>query len=198
MQASAERKKGRPLMRSRVGWAVLGLLVERPSYGNEVARRVQAAYGEDLTVSSISQIYGALNVLQAKALIEEVPTPAGAKEAAGPPKRQPKPHYSATAEGRRRYKEWLLGDTDGGSRPRLLAPYLLRLEAHQAIEVIDHIEQACREELRSIESGEIDDSSRGEEAKLGADLAREADRLSIEARLSFIKSARGKLERGRG
>jgi hypothetical protein len=64
--------------------------------------------------------------------------------------------------------------------------------------VIDHIEQASREELGRIESGEIDDSSRGDQAKLGADLVGEAKRLSIEARLSFIKSARGELERGRG
>ncbi len=96
-------------MRSAVNWAVLGLVIERPSYGYELFQRLERRYGGVLD-PPISQIYAALNSLERAALIEPLP----AEEAAAEPervrpsaKRQPKVHYRATAGGARAFREWV-------------------------------------------------------------------------------------------
>ncbi len=97
-------------MRSAVNWAVLGLVIERPSYGYELFQRLERRYGGVLD-PPISQIYAALNALERAALIEPLP----AEEAGAAPdeharpaaRRQPKVHYRATAGGARAFREWV-------------------------------------------------------------------------------------------
>lgn len=97
-------------MRSAVNWAVLGLVIERPSYGYELFQRLERRYGGVLD-PPISQIYAALNALERAALIEPLPVAEhgdepddGLRPAA---RRQPKVHYRATASGARAYREWV-------------------------------------------------------------------------------------------
>src|SRR5450755_3254873 len=78
-------------MQSAVHWALLGLVIERPSYGYELAHRFEHAYAGMLHLSGISYVYTALDTLQRRGLIEEI---AGTR--AG---RQPKPRYRATSDG---------------------------------------------------------------------------------------------------
>jgi DNA-binding PadR family transcriptional regulator len=96
-------------MRSAVNWAVLGLVIERPSYGYELFQRLERRYGGVLD-PPISQIYAALNALERAELIEPLPeaeSAAAADEALRPAKRQPKVHYRATASGARAFREWI-------------------------------------------------------------------------------------------
>lgn len=96
-------------MRSAVNWAVLGLVIERPSYGYELFQRLERRYGGVLD-PPISQIYAALNALERSALIEPLPEeerPLVPDEALRPAKRQPKVHYRATASGARAFREWV-------------------------------------------------------------------------------------------
>src|ERR1700686_2678289 len=86
-------------MQSAVHWALLGLVIERPSYGYELAHRFEHAYAGMLHLSGISYVYTALDTLQRRGLIEEI---AGTR--AG---RQPKPRYRATSEGVLAYQERL-------------------------------------------------------------------------------------------
>src|SRR6185312_11203573 len=97
-------------MRSAVNWAVLGLVIERPSYGYELFQRLERRYGGVLD-PPISQIYAALNALERAELIEPLPLherdralEEGLRPAA---KRQPKVHYRATASGARAFREWV-------------------------------------------------------------------------------------------
>jgi DNA-binding PadR family transcriptional regulator len=97
-------------MRSAVNWAVLGLVIERPSYGYELFQRLERRYGGVLD-PPISQIYAALNALERAELIEPLPEDErvllpddGLRPAA---KRQPKVHYRATASGARAFREWV-------------------------------------------------------------------------------------------
>jgi DNA-binding PadR family transcriptional regulator len=97
-------------MRSAVNWAVLGLVIERPSYGYELFQRLERRYGGVLE-PPISQIYAALNALERAALIEPLTEEAlrlesddGLRPAA---RRQPKVHYRATASGARAFREWV-------------------------------------------------------------------------------------------
>jgi len=97
-------------MKSAVNWAVLGLVIERPSYGYELFQRLERRYGGVLE-PPISQIYAALNALERAALIEPLPADERAsepEESLRPPaKRQPKVHYRATASGARAFREWV-------------------------------------------------------------------------------------------
>jgi DNA-binding PadR family transcriptional regulator len=172
-------------MRSLVNWALLGLVIERPSYAYELARRFERTYGDAVMLSSISHVYTALGTLRERGFIEEL---AGTRAA-----RQPKPHYRATSQGVRAYSEWLVGQIDEErQRQRLFALALAALTRHpeNALEVLDRYEQACLGEARG---HELADEARAE-AELGARLASEDGHLAAEAKLAWIDYARRELQ----
>lgn len=141
-------------MRSAVNWAVLGLVIERPSYGYELFQRLERRYGGVLD-PPISQIYAALNALERAELIEPLPADeAGTPEDGAPSRRrQPKVHYRATASGARAFRAWVAE----GMRDDPLHGELLRriagaaaapgIDAVSAMrELVDTYERACVEE----------------------------------------------------
>lgn len=90
-------------MKSAVNWAVLGLVIERPSYGYELFQRLERRYSGVLD-PPISQIYAALTVLERAELIEPYALAVDDDPAL---RRQPKVHYRATAGGARAFREWI-------------------------------------------------------------------------------------------
>lgn len=87
---------------------MLGLVIEKPSYGYELLQRLRARYGELLEVSSPSHVYAALDRLQRERLIvhhDPSRDPEPVDDDA--PSRQPKVNYRATAEGAVVYRQWL-------------------------------------------------------------------------------------------
>lgn len=141
-------------MRSAVNWAVLGLVIERPSYGYELFQRLERRYGGVLE-PPISQIYAALNALERAELIEPLPAeevvaPGDAQAAR---RRQPKVHYRATAGGARAFRAWVAEgmreDPQHGELLRRIAgaaaaPGVDRVGAMR--ELVDTYERACVEE----------------------------------------------------
>jgi DNA-binding PadR family transcriptional regulator len=104
MSSTAARKTAEKAMTSSVNWALLGLVIDRSSYGLELARRFQRVYTDVLPVSGESHIYGALDALKGRGMIEIVPgTEIG---------RQPKLHYQATPFGVRSYEDWVVAQVD--------------------------------------------------------------------------------------
>ncbi len=99
-------------MHSQVNWALLGLVIERPSYAYELAKRFERTYGEVLSLSSVSHVYTALATLKDRALIEELP---GTRTG-----RQPKPRYQATETGLLDYAQWLIGQAGEDRRRQRL------------------------------------------------------------------------------
>jgi PadR family transcriptional regulator PadR len=97
-------------VKTTVNLAVLALVIEQPSYGYELSRRLGERFGELLAVSR-SHVYGALDALQRGGLIEPLPPPAAAE-----PARQPKVHYRATAAGERALAEWVLEELSEHAR----------------------------------------------------------------------------------
>jgi DNA-binding PadR family transcriptional regulator len=133
--ASADTATGRA-MTSPVSWALLGLVIARPSYGNELYQRFQRVYADVLPISSHSHIYSALNTLQARGLI--APIPGGDVLA-----RQPKPHYQATQSGVASYVEWLVEQVDAERRRQELWVRQLAVFAHNpgaALDVLGRFE----------------------------------------------------------
>jgi DNA-binding PadR family transcriptional regulator len=136
-----ERAKRERSMRSPVNWTVLGLVIERPSYGWELWTRFDRLYGDVLPVGSESNVYGALDALRDRGLIEEVTEPRAS--GAG---RQPKLHYRATAEGLEGYAGWVIAQAREHNRRSLLFARQLGALAEQpeaALGILERYEQAC-------------------------------------------------------
>jgi DNA-binding PadR family transcriptional regulator len=179
-------------MRSVVNWTVLGLVIDRPSYGYELAQRFERVYEDVLPISSVSHVYTALDMLEAKGLIEETPGK-GAPRARSGRRRQPKVHYRETSAGVRYYEEWLLAQTrDSQRRSQLFVRQLAVYDPDGALRVLERYEQEClREAARlSVDPG---GGSPGEPL-LVARLAHEESRLAVEARLAWIEYARRELK----
>jgi DNA-binding PadR family transcriptional regulator len=187
MGESAVTDRSTAAMRSPVSWALLGLVIERPSYGYELVQRFERTYGDALELSSPSQVYTALDALSRRTLIEELPpeyTPGGVV-------RQPKPHYRATEEGERSYQEWLIAQVhEERRRSRLFARQLAVLAPKAALAVIERYEHACLEEAKKTPLAGTAMPSSESAAGLASRLVGEEERLAVETRLSWIEYAR--------
>jgi DNA-binding PadR family transcriptional regulator len=175
-------------MHSQVNWALLGLVIERPSYAYELARRFERTYEGVLTLSSVSHVYTALSALKDRALIEELP---GTREG-----RQPKPHYRATPKGLEEYGQWLVGQLDEGLRRQRL--FVLGLatftrEPRSALEILDRYEHACLTEAQNTPVTPRAVTGAVGAPELAARLAAEEGRLAIGAKLAWVEYARREL-----
>ncbi len=176
-------------MQSPVSWALLGLIIERPSYAYALARRFERTYGRALPLSSVSHAYAALNTLKERGLIEELP---GTKS--GP---QPKPHYRANAKGHAEYHAWLLGQVaEERKRQRvfLLQITALTRDPTKAFEVLDAYERACLAESGVPRLGLEEDSSPDDALELQARLIAEETRLAIGAKVEWARFARSQIK----
>jgi DNA-binding PadR family transcriptional regulator len=179
-------------VRSTVNWAVLGLVIEKPSYGYELSQRFERRFGEVLRVGT-SHIYAALNSLEKEGLIEPMPT-----EEASERRRQPKIHYRATAAGARAYGGWL-GERmrDDSQRVALLGRLLSTgaLDAHAMLALVERYERECLEEAGRIAippRGESD-SVRDAAHALVERLVAEERRLALHGQLMWVEFARKEL-----
>jgi DNA-binding PadR family transcriptional regulator len=183
-------------MRSLVNWALLGLVIDRPSYAYELAQRFERTYEDALALSSISHVYLALGSLKDRGLVEEI---AGTRSG-----RQPKPHYRPTERGVQEYRDWLVEQICADrQRQRLFVLQLGALTRNPAvaIEVIDRLEAICLKQAARTPlpaSSETED----EEPQLIERLLGEENRLGVGAKLAWVQYARDQLKRaarsGRG
>jgi DNA-binding PadR family transcriptional regulator len=175
-------------MHSQVNWALLGLVIERPSYAYELARRFERTYEGVLTLSSVSHAYTALAALRERALIEELPgTRVG---------RQPKPHYQATAKGLADYAEWLVGQVDEDLRRQrlfVLALSTFTRDPRAALRILTRYEQACLTEAGYAPIAPREDVCVSDTRALAGRLLAEESRLALGAKLAWVEYARQEL-----
>jgi DNA-binding PadR family transcriptional regulator len=174
-----------PAMHSPVNWALLGLVIERPSYAYELAHRFERTYDGALSLSSVSHVYTALATLRDRDLVQEMPgTQAQARS---------RRRYEATAEGLLEHEQWLVAQvSEERRRQRLLVTQLgaLARTPARAIEVLDAYERACLAEVAAAPgAGEDTPGTTGLVARLIAEDAR----LSIAAKLNWVQYARVQL-----
>jgi len=182
-------------MRSPVNWVLLGLVVERQSYGYELAHRMRRLYGDLLPLSSDSRVYSALDALLSRGLIEEA---SERRVAAAGSRRQPKVPYRATAQGVEGYKEWLTAQMcEGRLRSQMIVRQLAVIcqrEPEAALEVIDSFEQAYFEEATNTPIPPQENSTAdGGVSAVGVRLEAEERRLAMGAALSWIAYARSEI-----
>lgn len=180
-------------MRSPVNWAVLGLTIERPSYGYEILQRFERNYGELLRLSSPSQIYTALDSLMGRGMIEATSEPPD-----GVASRQPKLHYHATERGVQRYQEHLVDQAEENRRrASLFARELAALAPDAALSVLDRYEQMCLAQAARARPAGAGLSEADKSASLADRLVTEEERLAGEAKLPWIGYARAELQAAR-
>lgn len=170
-------------MHSPVHWALLGLLIEAPSHGYELAQRFEQAYEGMLQLSGTSYVYRALDALERQSMIAEVPGVLSG--------RQPRPRYRATELGLRAYQDRLVAQwREESRRSRLLARQLAGLARRpdMALEVIEHCEHVCLEE--SVSTPVVARSGGDDVSGLAARLISEESRLATQAKLPWISYAR--------
>jgi len=171
-------------MQSAVHWALLGLVIERPSYGYELAQRFEHAYAGMLRLSGVSYVYTALDTLQRRGMIEEI---SGARSG-----RQPRPRYQATTEGLDSYKEYLIAQIGEDFRRSRLFARQLAAFAHDpelALEIVESYGRACLLEAGETHvplGGAAPDAVSG----LASRLVAEEGRLRMEAKLPWVEYAR--------
>lgn len=177
-------------MRSPINWALLGLLIQRPSYGYELVQRFERTHGDTLELSSRSQIYTALDSLARRGLIEHLD---GQFEA---PVRQLKlhyrVHYRVTQEGVRAYERWLIDQVcDDERRSRLIARHFATLPLEHALRMLDRCAQLSLDAAGKLPA---DDEPHTEHPQALAErIAGEEERLRAGAILSWIEYARSEL-----
>lgn len=173
-------------MHSPVNWALLGLIIERPSYAYELAQRFERTYDGALSLSSVSHIYTALSTLRERRLVEEVSDP----DRAGRSRRR----YRASEQGIAQHAEWVTGQVaEERRRQRILMAQLgaLAHEPEQALAALDAYERACIAEMTAAPAPGSDEGPGI--VPLVARLAAEETRLSIAARLRWVQYARAQL-----
>lgn len=174
-------------MQSSVNWALLGLIIERPSYAYELARRFERVYEGAIALSSVSHVYTALANLRERELIEEI-------QAAAPEPRS-KRRYRASQLGEDEHARWLIGQVaDERKRQRVLSVQLGAL-AHaptRAMAVLDDYERACLAEIADAPAGGAEEQGPGV-TRLVARLASEETRLTVAAKLQWAQYARAQV-----
>lgn len=172
-------------MKTSAKYAVLGLLIERPSYGYELVLRFRQAFAGAHWGLSAQALYAALDRLERGGLIEPLDGDAHTGS-----RRQPKLPYRVTAAGSQELERFL-EEPMGPDATR--AELLVRLRCAAALDasaltrMLDAHELACREELARIEA------SAGAADALVERLAREQQRLGVAARLAWVDYARRQL-----
>ena len=179
------RAQAAPAMHSAVNWALLGLVIERPSYAYELAHRFERTYDGALSLSSVSHVYTALATLRERGLVQEVAeTQAQARS---------RRRYEATTAGLLEHGQWLVGQVaEDRRRQRLLVTQLgaLARTPERAMQVLDEYERACLAEVAAAPpAGDNTPGTTG----LVARLIGEETRLSVAAKLKWAQYARSQL-----
>jgi DNA-binding PadR family transcriptional regulator len=164
-------------MRSSVQWALLGLVIARPSYGYELANRLEREFDGLLRLSSLSYVYTSLKALEARGLVKEVEGKGGT--------RQPKQRYLATAKGERRFRESFAEQIREDFRRSQILARQLAVFAHQpqlGIELVECVRQVCMEEAGSAMIVASDEAQMDLASGLAARLASTDYRLTMNAK----------------
>jgi DNA-binding PadR family transcriptional regulator len=174
-------------------YAVLGLVIERPGYGYQLAQRLEERFGS--SGFAPSGVYSALDQLSRDDFVRSA-----GEMGAGPARRAaPRTIYEATAEGVEHFEDWMLGSSPTPPLRDDLHMKIALCRPHNLAPLIDMVygqELACLGrlgDLKRIAQGEPADSR--EWPRLMRVLARDAEVAFWNARIEWLQNARELLER---
>jgi DNA-binding PadR family transcriptional regulator len=183
------------VLRSQVACAVLALVIERPSYGYEIARRMEERFDGILSAGrSKSSVYSALTALSEAGLTEKLPpgrARTGARQGA-----KAGPSYRATALGARTYRAWLAErvQQDPDRLDMLGRMALVGVNsAEAALEFIEHYEQQSVSQAKALIAPPDGGTDTEGFPELMGRLMMEEQRRMLDAKLGWSALARAEI-----
>jgi len=182
------------VLKSQVACAVLGLVIEKPSYGYEIWQRFEPRFGGFLLARK-SMIYSALATLATTGLIEKMVgmESVGVRQGA-----KPGASYRATRSGARAYRkrvaEHLRDDPQRAEMlGRMVSAGIIGIEA--ALDFLDRYEEECLLELQRMTLPTLNALWRAasEVSRVVERLVIEERRRMIDAQLKWVDYARAEL-----
>jgi len=178
--------------------AVLGLVIERPGYGYDLARRLHERFGSSSFAPT--GVYSALDQLSSEALVRS----AGCRTGGESERAAPRTIYEATPEGVERFEQWMLDAS-------ALAPVRDELHMKMAlskphnlkrlIELAEAQEEDCLARLQGLKrQSALPGATPTEWSDVAALLVRDAEIKQLQARMEWLQKARSimsKLDRKR-
>jgi DNA-binding PadR family transcriptional regulator len=172
--------------------AVLGLVIERPGYGYQLAQRLDERFGS--SGFALSGVYSALDQLARDEFVRS----SGEMSAVPGSRAAPRTVYEATEEGVEHFEDWML---DASSTPPLRDELHMKIalcRPHNVPRLIDMVsgqELACLGRLADLKrlTGQHAGSSR-DWSRLMRMLAAEAEVAFWNARIEWLQNARELLE----
>ncbi|MGA9876389.1 MAG: PadR family transcriptional regulator [Solirubrobacteraceae bacterium] len=168
--------------------AVLGLVIERPSYGYDLARRLQERFGS--SGFALTGVYSALDQLSSDAFVRS----AGSRSDGSNERAAPRMIYEATPKGMDHFEEWMLGGSSLApvrdelymkialSKPHNL-PRLIELARAQEEECLTRLE---RLKLPPTRSRSVPKAW----SEVAVLLVRDAEIKQLQARVEWLQRAR--------
>jgi DNA-binding PadR family transcriptional regulator len=173
--------------------AVLGLVIERPGYGYDLARRLRERFGSSRFAPT--GVYSALDQLSAEGLVQA----AGSLSGDAAERAAPRTIYEATDSGREQFDQWMRSSTSPAhvrdelnmklalSRPCDLPP-LIELAREQEEQCLARLEA-----LRRSGPGEQQARAQGSGlawTQVAGLLVRDAEARQLQARIEWLQRAR--------
>lgn len=190
-----------PPMRSQVNWAVLGLLLERPSYGYELHQRMARRFPAELLDPHRSHVYAALNVMLKAGFIEPIPPDQIAETAeasSASERRQPKVHYRVTAEGGRAFRTWLAEQLRADPAHDELVHRIALAAGARRIglmhDLLSAYEAMCADEAQMLPMPGVDGLPARSPEVLIRRLMVMARRIALEGQMAWLRYARREIE----
>jgi DNA-binding PadR family transcriptional regulator len=187
MTSTPARQPQNRELTSLLYWVLLGRVIERPSYGLELYQRCQRMYGDVLPMSGPSRVYGGLDSLEKRKLIQKIPGSAVA--------RQPKPRYRATGDGVRSYQDWLVAQVDEERCRQELWVRQLGLFAHNPAAASQLVQRFEAQHLKgAAEIARLPGAPSDSRAEPIEDLVAERHRLAGGGMLAWLHYAEDRFE----
>jgi DNA-binding PadR family transcriptional regulator len=174
--------------------AVLGLVIERPGYGYQLAQRLEERFGS--SGFAPSGVYSALDQLSRDEFVRSA-----GEMGAGPARRAaPRMIYEATEQGVEHFEAWMLGSSPAPPLRDELHMKIALCRPRNLSRLIDMVygqELACMAQLRDLKqlAGEEAAGESQEWARMMRVLARDAEIAMWQARIEWLQAARELLER---
>jgi DNA-binding PadR family transcriptional regulator len=169
--------------------AVLGLVIERPGYGYDLARRLEERFGS--SGFAPTGVYSALDQLRSEELVRS----AGSRTDAASERAAPRTIYEATSKGIDHFEEWMLGCSSLAPVRDELYMKIALSKPHnlsRLIELARTQEEDCLARLADLRrpAGQL----RGGPPRAWSDVAvllvRDAEIKQLQARVEWLQKAR--------
>jgi DNA-binding PadR family transcriptional regulator len=174
--------------------AVLGLVIEQPGHGYDLARRLEARFGS--SGFAPTGVYSALDQLCAEALVRS----AGSRTDEENERAAPRRIYEATPKGIDHFEEWMLGSSAVAPVRDELYMKVALSKPHnmpRLIELARAQEEDCLvrlQELRRPRSARSGDAPRAW-SDVAVLLVRDAEIRQLQARVEWLQKARTVMQR---